>query len=119
MVHEIKSSDWPGFCQRLTQQRAGAKVKLEIVEPNGTKTEQVASATFESMVFDNSDACSDVITLRLQSSQKVVHEILDPIRITLHPSGEADAFNPLQITAESGLTIITLHPAINRQMLEN
>jgi len=46
-----------------------------------------------------------------------VHEILDPIRITLHPSRESGDFNPLQIAAENGITIITLHPAIHAQML--
>ena len=100
MIHEVKSSDWPAFCRRLTEQRAGATVKMEIVEPDGSKTEHVASAVFESMAYDDHDACNNVITLRLKGSQEVVHEILDPIRITLHPSGE-DAFNPLQIVAEN------------------
>jgi hypothetical protein len=117
MIHEIKSSDWPAFCQRLTQQRAGAMVKLEIIESNGIKTEHAASAAFQSMVFDKTDACNDVITLRLKSTREIVHEILDPIQITLHPSGGSVDFNPLQIVAESGTTIITLHPAIHAQML--
>jgi len=68
-------------------------------------------------VFDKSDACNDVITLRLRSTREIVHEILDPIRITLHPSRESGDFNPLQIAAENGITIITLHPAIHAQML--
>jgi len=117
MIHEIKSSDWPTFCQRLTQQRAGATVKLETIASDGVKTEQVASALFESLVFDNTDACNDVITLRLRSTREIVHEIIDPIRLTLHPSGKLDSFNLLQIAAENGLTTITLHPAIHAQML--
>lgn len=119
MIHEVKSTNWAAFCQRLTQQRAGALVKLETTESNGIKTERVASATLESMVFDKSDACNDVITLRLRNARDIVHEILDPIRITLHPAGDSDGFNPLQIVAENGTTILTLHPAIHAQMLED
>jgi hypothetical protein len=117
MIHEIESADWPAFCRRLTQQRVGALVKLETVESNGIRTERVASATFQSMVFDKSGACNDVITLRLRKDRDIVHEILDPIRITLHPSGDSDGFNPLQIVAENGTTILTLHPAIHAQVL--
>src|SRR5882672_6374072 len=113
MIHEIKSSDWPAFCKQLSQQRAGAIVNLEVIKSDGIKTEQVTSAAFQSMVFDKTDACNDVITLRLRGTREIVHEILDPIRITLHPSGTSGDFNPLQIVAENGITIITLHPAIH------
>ena len=94
-------------------------MKLETIESNGAKVERIASAAFQSMVLDKSDACNDVITLRLRNARDIVHEILDPIRITLHPSGDADGFNPLQIVAENGTAILTLHPAIHAQMLED
>ena len=74
-------------------------------------------ATFESMVFDKSDACNDVITLRLRGDREIVHEIVDPIQITLSPTGAHGDFNPLQIAAENGTCIITFHPAIHAQML--
>lgn len=93
-------------------------VKLETIGPDGVKTERAASAVFQSMTFDKTDACNDVITLRLQSTSEIVHEVIDPIQITLHPSGGGD-FNPLQIVAENGITILTLHPAIHAEMLEN
>ncbi|MEO8426537.1 MAG: DUF5335 family protein [Verrucomicrobiota bacterium] len=116
MIHEIKSFDWPAFCQRVSQQRAGAIVNLEVIETNGSKTERVASATLQSMVFDKTAACNDVITLRLRNTREIVHEILDPIQITLQTSGESGDFNPVQIKAESGTTTITM--AIHAQMLE-
>ena len=94
-------------------------VKLETIESNGIKTERVANAAFQSLVFDKSDACNDVITLRLRSTREIVHEILDPIQITLYPSGQSGDFNPLQIAAENGITIITLRPAIHAQMLRD
>jgi hypothetical protein len=117
MIHEIESSDWPAFCQRISQQRAGAMVKLEVVEPDGVRTERFANATLQDMVFAATDRCSDVITLRLKGPGEIVYEITEPIEITLHSSGGTGDFNPLQINAESGVTFITLHPAIHAEML--
>lgn len=119
MIHEIKSSDWPAFCRKVTEQQADAMVKLETIEPNGVKTEQFANATFQSLVFDQTDACNDVITLRLRNTREMVHEILDPVQITLHPSGGIVDFNRLQIKAENGISIITMHPAIHMQLLND
>jgi hypothetical protein len=117
MIKEIDSSDWPVFCQRLSQQRAGATVKLEVIKPDGVKTEVAANAAFQGMTFDKSDGCSDGITLRLRAEREIVHEIIEPIQIRLQPSGAGD-FNQVQIEAENGITFITFHPAIHAQMLE-
>ena len=94
-------------------------VKLETIDPTGTRTEPVAGAVFESMVLDTSDACNDMITLRLKGDREIVHEIVEPVRITLQPSGANGDFNPLQIAAENGTYIITFHPAIHARMLED
>ena len=94
-------------------------VKLETIEPDGIKTERFANATFLSLVLDQTDACNDVITLRLKNSREIVHEILDPIQITLYSSGGIDDFNRLQIKAENGISIITMHPSIHAQMLKD
>jgi hypothetical protein len=118
MIQEINSSDWPAFCRRVSEQQTGAMAKLEVLEANGAKTERVASATFQSMLFDKTDSCNDSITLRLRTDREIVYEIIEPTRITLHPSGAPGNFNPLQIEAESGVTFITLHPAIRAQTLK-
>jgi hypothetical protein len=118
MMQEIHSRDWPTFCERVSQQRAGGMVKLEVVDANGNATEQVTSAEFQSMVFAKNDACTDVITLRLRSVREIVHEIVDPIRIELHASGGSGDFNPIRFEAESGTNLVTLHPAIHAKMLE-
>jgi hypothetical protein len=115
--HEINSSDWPVFCQRVSEQRAGAIVKLELFELNGVKARQIESATFQSMVFDGADGCNNVITFRLRDGREIVHEILDPIQIRLNPSEASGDFNPLEIKAENGMTTVTFHPAIHEQML--
>jgi hypothetical protein len=117
MTREINSADWPEFCQRLTQQRANATVKLETVEPDGIKNELVAGATFQSVAFTKSDGCSDSMTLRVRGAREIVHEIVEPIQVRLHPSGTHGDFNTLQIEAESGMLFLTFHPAIHEQML--
>lgn len=117
-MREINSADWPEFCRRLNQQRAGATVKLESIEPDGVKAELASNAAFQSMTFDKGDACSDVITLRLRAAREIVHEIVEPIKILLEPSGASGDFNPLQIEAENGVVFMTFHPAIHADMLE-
>jgi hypothetical protein len=63
------------------------------------------------------DACNDLIIVRLKNHTQIVHEILEPFRITLHHADGIGNFNPLQIAAENGMSILTLHPAIHAQML--
>jgi len=118
MTHEINSSDWPVFCKRVSEQRAGAIVKLELFELNGVKARQIEGATFQSMVFDAAGACNNVITFRLTNGREIVHEILDPIQIRLNASEAGGDFNPLEIKAENGMTTVTFHPAIHAQILE-
>lgn len=118
MIREINNADWPAFCQLLTQQRAGATVKLEAIEPDNLKSELAANANFQSATFVKTDGCSDIITLRLRAAREIVHEIIEPIQIRLHPSGAPGDFNPVQIEAESGVIFLTFHPAIHAQMLE-
>ena len=117
-TREINSSDWPAFCQRITAQRAGATVKLEVIETDGVKSELVANAALQSMVFVKTDGCSDTLTLRVRAEREVVHEITEPVSIRLRSSGTPGDFNSLQIEAESGVTLITIHPPLHAQMLE-
>lgn len=117
MIREIESSDWPTFCERVSKERAGATVKLEVIESGGANIERVATATLQSIAFSQTDSCSDLLTLRLRSDREIVYEIIEPIRILLHPSGTGD-FNQVQIEAESGMSFITIHPPIHAQMLE-
>jgi hypothetical protein len=91
---------------------------LEVTGRDGVKAGSGASAAFESMVFDKTDGCSDVIKLRLKGGKEIVHEIIEPIHIRLHPSSATGDFNPLLIEAESGLVSLTFHPAIRAQMLD-
>jgi hypothetical protein len=118
MIREIDSPDWPAFCERITGQLAGAMATVEITGRDGVKAASGAGAAFESIVFEKTGGCSDVIKLRFKSAREIVHEIVEPIRIMLHPSKGSGDYNPLQIEAESGLVSLTFHPAIHAQMLE-
>ncbi len=118
MIREIDSPDWPAFCERVTRQLAGAMATVEVTGRDGVKAAPGASAAFESMVFDQTGGCSDVIKLRLKAGKEIVHEIIEPIHIKLHPSGGAGDYNPMHIEAESVLVSLTFHPAIHAQMLE-
>jgi hypothetical protein len=117
-IREISNSDWPAFCQRLTAERADATVKMEIVEPGDAKSELVSNAIFQSIVFNKTDGCSDGITVRVRGDREVVHEIIEPITIRLQSSGASNDYNCVQIEAESGVTLITIHPPLHSQMLE-
>lgn len=118
MIREINSTDWPAFCQILSRQRSGATAKLEVIETDGVKSELAANAVFQGISFDKKDACSDAITLRLRSEREMVREIIEPIKLLLHPSGTGGDFDQLQIEAESGVILITFHPAIHADMLK-
>jgi|SRR5271168_3209512 len=117
MIREINNQDWSIICQRITEQRAAATVKLEVIGSDSIKIEKAANATLQSMAFVKTDGCSDGITLRLKNPHEIIHEIVEPIRIQLQSSGKSDDFNLIFIEAESGITILTLHPAVHQQML--
>jgi hypothetical protein len=118
MIREINSADWPAFCKRITEKLAGSITTLEITKPDGTKTNSAGNSTLHSMVLDTSNDCNDVIALRLANAHEALFEIIEPIRILLHASKTSQDFNPIQIEAESGIAVLTFHPAIHPQMLE-
>lgn len=118
MIIEINNPDWPEFCQRLNQQRAGATVKLEVIETDGARTEKIASAVFQNMAFAAIDACTDGITLRFRNDREIVYQIVDPIKILLHPSGGSGDFDQLQFEAENGISFVTFRPPIHEDMLK-
>lgn len=118
MILEIDSHDWPAFCRRMTEQRAAAMIKLEVIQPDGVKTELVAGGVMQSMTFDGTDPCNDIMVLRIKETREIVHEIIDPIRVQLHPSGKPDDFHKIEIEAENGITVISISPPVHKQMLE-
>ena len=117
MIRTINSQDWPAFCQRITEQCATALVRLEVTETSGIKNELAANARLQSMAFDGTDPCNDVILLRVRDTREISHEILDPIQIRLHSAGTPGDFNQIEIAAENGITLIHLSPSLREEML--
>jgi hypothetical protein len=117
-MREINSHDWRDFCQRISRQCQGAMISIELVGPDGLKTERAHDLTLEDIVFDTQDPCSDMILVRARNTREITYDIIDPIYIRLRESTSGNDFNPVQIEAESGITFLTLHPAIHAQMLE-
>ena len=117
-MQEINSKDWREFCQRVDRQCQGAMISIELVEPDGLKTEITSDLTLEGMVFDTQDPCNDVILVRMRNGREITYDIIDPIHIMLRESEGRNDFNPVQIEAENGTVFLTLHPAIHAQMLE-
>ncbi len=115
---EINSHDWRDFCQRISRQCQGAMISIELVGPDGLKTERARDLTLEDIVFDTKDPCNDMILVRARNTREITYDIIDPIYIRLRESASRNDFNPVQIEAENGTTFLTLHPAIHAQMLE-
>ncbi|MDB6020214.1 MAG: hypothetical protein JWQ04_71 [Pedosphaera sp.] len=117
MLREINSHDWADFCHRVSRERQGATVRIETILPNGSKTERVGDATFQSMELDTRNSCNDVILLRVRNEREIAYDIVDPIHLLLRETQTGEDFNPVQIEAENGTTLLTFQPAIHIGML--
>ena len=112
MTKEIAQKDWPVFCQMLSEKYQDALVSIQLI--NG-RQEQIAQNTPLRSVFldQQSDGCNNHLKIHLESSR---YEILEPIHFILRkpigPKG-SESFHELEILAENGTTIITIHPGIS------
>ena len=116
---EIQSKDWDKICERINNLRREALLTIEVLEPGGKKRQLARDVPLQSIVFDRSDACNDRMTLSVgPAAQKpMTHQIVQPIHIILKPA-ENGSFNPMQIEAESGITLLTFHPALRPDFLQ-
>jgi hypothetical protein len=117
-IKEIQSKDWDAICERINNLRQQALLTVEVLHPDGRRDQVARDVPLQSMVFDRSDACYDHIALNLgpASQRPMTHLIVQPIHITLKPA-ENGSFNPMQIEAESGVTLLTFHPALRPDFL--
>ena len=116
MTREITQKDWPAFCQMVSIKYQGALVNLQTIN---TRVETIGTdLPLQSLRLDErSDACNNLLTVSTGSLQ---HQIVEPISFVLRkPSGHACAekFHALEIPAESGTTVLTIHPGIASQDL--
>ena len=118
-TREIQSEDWEAICNRISELRQQALLTIEVVRPDGRRDELARDVPLQSIVLDRSDACNDRISLNVgaQAHKPLTHVIVQPIHIRLRP-GENGSFNPMQIEAESGTTVLTFHPALRPDILQ-
>jgi hypothetical protein len=116
---EIQSKDWEKICERINNLRQQALLTIEVLQSDGHKRQLARDVPLQSIVFDTSDACNDRIALNVgPAAQKpMTHLIVQPIHITLKPA-ENGSYNPMQIEAESGITLLTFHPALRPDFVQ-
>jgi hypothetical protein len=115
VTNEINARDWKTFCERLTEMERGQMVTIEVVEPNGSRREVARALPLEKVTFKPKDACNDAIWIN--GSDGFEHEILEPIHVILKRNPEG-GFNPVQIDAESGSTILHFRPALRPTVVD-
>ena len=115
MTEEINARDWKTFCERLTEMERGQMVTIEVVKPDGTHHEIGRALPLEQVTLRPRDACNDAIWIN--ASDGFEHEIVEPIHIRLKRNAEG-GFNPVQIDAETGTTILHFRPALKPAVVE-
>ena len=117
---EIPSKDWEAFCRRISELRHEATVTIEQLRPDGQRDEVARHLPLQQIKFELSAGCSDQLRIDLGATgeKPVSHLITEPIHIILRPS-EGGSFNPLEIDAESGTTLLTFHPAIRADFIND
>jgi len=106
---EIRSEDLGAFCQKFTEANRDSLLIVELVERDGIQVEVARDLPLEKMTFDQTDACSDLITIALGRSgeRRINHVVIEPIRLLLTHTKEGS--KRLQIEAENGTTLVTFH----------
>jgi hypothetical protein len=116
---EIPSQDWDGVCRRLTELRPEALLTVEVVRTDGQRDQIARNVPLHSISFEKTDGCSDQILIELGAGNEkpARHVIVEPIHILLRPA-ENGSYNPMEINAESGTTLLTFRPALRADFLE-
>jgi len=115
MKEEIKSSHWKELCERLSDFERGQSVTVEVVEHDGTRREAGRALLLEQIEYGPLDACNDGI--RIRAADGFQHIAVEPLHIRLVRNANG-GFNPVEIDAEAGSTILTFRPALKPTILE-
>jgi hypothetical protein len=117
-MRELRNTSWSDFCERVSQQQHGGTLKIEVVGPDGRTVEAESGVIFDRMALDTSGACSNVISIRAANGREITHQIIEPLHILLRESNKQGDYNPVEIQAENGKTLLTFHPAIHEELLK-
>jgi predicted transcriptional regulator len=115
MTEEINAKDWKTFCERVTEMERGQMVTIEEVTADGAHREVARALPLEQVTFRTRDACNDAIAIN--GSDGFEHEIVEPIHVRLKRNAEG-GFNPVQIDAETGTTILHFRPALKPTVVD-
>src|SRR6266540_1578094 len=115
MKEEIKSHDWKLLCERIGDFEGEQLVTVEVVEHDGTRREIGRALLLKSLDFQPLDACNDAI--RLRAADGFDHVIIEPLHVRLIRNA-GGGFNPVEIDAEAGSTILHFKPALKPVNLE-
>jgi hypothetical protein len=122
VTKEINTKDWAKFCENLNNLRHDALLTLEAVKPGEANQQLAANVPLQSVKFEKTTGCSDVVALELGSSagahRPMRHVITEPIHFWLKTAEGEGNFNPLLIEAETGTVSITFHPALRQDVLQ-
>ena len=115
MTEEINAKHWKTFCQRVTEMEKGQMLTIEAVDRDGGRREVARAVPLESVNLGPRDACNDAI--RINAADGFEYEIVEPIHIKLSRNASG-GFNPVQIDAETGTTILHFRPALKPTVIE-
>jgi len=122
VTKEINNKDWARFCENLNTLRRDSLLTLEAVHPGGHNQQLATDVPLQSVKFETTDACSDIVALELGSSagaeRPTRHVITEPIHFWLKTADGEGNYNPLLIEAETGTVSITFHPALRQDVLQ-
>jgi hypothetical protein len=93
----------------------GQMVTIEVVDRDGIQREVAHALPLEQVTLKPKDGCNDAIWIN--ASDGFEHEIIEPIHIRLQRNAEG-GFNPVQIDAETGTTILHFRPALKPTVLD-
>jgi hypothetical protein len=123
VIKEINSKDWGKFCEKLNTLRHDALLTIESVQPDGQKQELARNVPLQNVKFEKTEGCSDMVFLEVGSGAGLErpkqHVITDQIHMRVKTTEQQGSFNPVMIEAESGVTMLTFHPALREDVLQD
>jgi hypothetical protein len=118
MTLEIPPKNWKDFCDKLSTLK---NVLLDIRAQSDGDLRMIAhDAPLKSAAFeDHADGCNSNLIIEFGSAGgSAQHWIVGPIRLLLRKQSEGDHYNLLEISAETGLTVIAFRPGLSPVFLE-
>ena len=95
----------------ISETHQNARVNIQVI--NGRVEKVAEDALLKKLVWDDqTDACNNMLVVQMDVSQ---YQIVEPIHFILRrpkAGNGSEHYHDLEILAENGTTVITLHPGI-------